>query len=225
MAGERDNRETEIAYQRELHRRAKAGDSDALNALYRSMLPLIKSRVRRVLARHHESLGGWYELDDLIQDAYLVFHRFVMTSDPEVPLFRLLAGAFERALRTYLCRRGPLRRELPVVTSLPDGWDEDPLSAAWQDGARHGGCLCGGDHACGDGYPGRPFELACARALLDALPSDREREVVRLAAAGFTAREAARQLGCSIASLRYHRRHIRAFLAMRGIISDSRRTD
>jgi len=209
----------EIAQQREWHRRAQAGDRAALDALYRSMLPLIKSRVQRVLARYRGALGGWYDLDDLFQDAYLVFHRFVMASDPDTPLFRLVAGAFEPALRTYLRRRGPLRRALPVIEVQFDGGDEEgppadeflhigPNEAAWD----------------ANGRTGCPIAWVCAQELLDALPSEDEREVVRLTAAGFTAREAAQRLGCTVAAVWRRRRRIRAHLARRGLISDSRRT-
>ena len=49
------------------------------------------------------------------------------------------------------------------------------------------------------------------------LPTESEREIVRLAAAGYTGREVARKLGCSLASLRYRRRRIRTHLAIRGV--------
>jgi hypothetical protein len=78
-----------------MHRRAQAGDERAMEALYWSMLPLIQSRVARLLARDGAVVGEWYDRDDLIQDAYLVFHRFVMACDPEIPLYRLVAGAFD----------------------------------------------------------------------------------------------------------------------------------
>ena len=152
---------TEIEYQRALHRRAQAGDERAMEALYWSMLPLIKSRVRRVLERETAIVGEWYDRDDLIQDAYLVFHRFVMACDPDVPLYRLLAGAFERSLRTYLRRHGPLHRQLKLVPEPPGGLEETLDCEKRFDGSNG-------------------FERTCARELLDALPSETEREIVRL---------------------------------------------
>lgn len=213
MTQEANRQEMEVARQREWHRRAQAGDRLALDALYRSMLPLLKSRVRRVFACYRGALGGWYELDDLIQDAYVVFHRFVMTSDPQVPLYRLIAGAFESALRSYLHRRGPLRPAPPIAAPRADGDGDEPTDE--YEGADGAEGLCGEDLAAA---------WACARELLDALPSDGDRQVVTLAAAGFTAREAARQLDCTVTSLYHRRRRIRAHLARRGLISGSRRT-
>jgi len=194
----------EIEYQRALHRRAKAGDERAMEALYWSMLPLIKSRVARLLARDGAVVGEWYDRDDLIQDAYLVFHRFVMACDPEIPLYRLLAGAFERSLRTYLRRHGPLHRQLRLVEAPPGGLEE-ALDRERTVRAASG------------------FDRACAQELLDALPTDAEREIVDLAVAGYTGREVAARLGCSLAALRYRRRQLRRHLAIRGIVRGERR--
>lgn len=213
MTEEPNRQEMEIAQQREWHRRAQAGDRAALEALYRSMLPLLKSRVQRVFAYYRGALGGWYEMDDLIQDAYLVFHRFVMTSDPEVPLYRLIAGAFESALRSYLYRRGPLRPAPSIAESRADADSDEPTDDC--EAAEDADRLCADDPA---------GAWACARELLDALPSDGDRQVVTLTAAGFTAREAARQLGCTVTAIHYRRRRIRAHLARRGLISGCRRT-
>lgn len=198
MVEELTARPNEVEYQRDLHRRAQAGDAAALGALYRSMMPLIKSRVRRVLVHHRDALGSWYDLEDLTQDAYVVFHRFVMGCDPDVPLYRLVAGTFERSLRTHLRRHGPLHRQPPTGTEPPGGWER------LVEGRRRA-----------DGPSG--YERACAGELLDLLPTESEREIVRLAAAGYTGREVAHTMGCSLASLRYRRRRIRTHLAIRGV--------
>ena len=198
MAEELTIWQSEVEHQRDLHRRAQAGDETALEELYRSMMPLIKSRVRRVLAHHRDALGSWYDLEDLTQDAYVVFHRFVMSCDPEVPLYRLVAGTFERSLRTHLRRHGPLHQEPPAGTEPPGGWEHV------LDGRRRAGGPSG-------------YERACAGELLALLPTESEREIVRLAAAGYTGREVAHKLGCSLASLRYRRRRIRTHLAIRGV--------
>ena len=203
MAEELTIWQNEVEYQRDLHRRAKAGEAVALEALYRSMMPLIKSRVRRVLAHHRDALGSWYDLEDLTQDAYLVFHRFVMSCDPDVPLYRLVAGTFERSLRTHLRRHGPLHQEPPTRAEPLGGWER------LVDGCRRAGGPSG-------------YERACARELLALLSTESEREIVRLAAAGYTGREVAHKLGCSLASLRYRRRRIRTHLANRGVTRPAR---
>jgi RNA polymerase sigma factor (sigma-70 family) len=190
--------DNEIEYQRELHRRARQGDSRAMADLYKSMMPLIRSRVRRLVGQCLGTLGSWYDVDDLMQDAYLVFHRFVMSYGPEVALYRLVAGTFERTLRTHLERHGPLHRELPLRVEPPGGL-EQMLENHRRTGEPSG------------------YERVCAQDLLDILPGESDREIIRLAAAGYTGREVAKQLGCSLASLRYQRRRIRTHLMIRGI--------
>ena len=194
----------EIEYQRALHQRAQAGEERALEALYWSMLPLIKSRVRRVLERERRVVGEWYDSDDLVQDAYLVFHRFVMTCDPAIPLYRMLAGTFERSLRTYLRRYGPLHPQLQLVPEPAGGLEDalDPEKFV---------------------HDASGFERACARELLELLPSDIEREIVGMAVAGYTGREVAEKLGCSLPALRHRRRQMRRHLAIRGIVRGERR--
>ena len=184
-----------IERQQELHRRARRGDKEAMSALYRSLLPLIKSRVGRLIGRQRDLFGGWYELEDLTQDAYLVFHRFVMSTDPRVPLYRVVAGAFERTLRTHLRRHAPLdERESP--------WGEEV------DGPDGGRPTLARDPT---GY-----DRACAMELLAALPSEADRRIVLLTAAGYTSRELANRLGISLAALHYRRRRIRSLLKRRG---------
>ena len=121
-----------------------------------------------------------------------------MSCNPDVPLYRLVAGTFERSLRTHLRRQGPLHRQPPTGTEPSGGWER------LVDGCRRASGLTG-------------YEHACARELLDLLPTESEREIVRLAAAGYKGREVAHRLGCSLASLRYRRRRIRTHLAMRGV--------
>ena len=57
------------------------------------------------------------------------------------------------------------------------------------------------------------------RQLLAALPAPSDREMIVLAMAGFTAAEAARQMGLSLASLRYQRRRLRGHLARCGWVA------
>ena len=184
----------DIEHQRELHRRAQRGDAQALAELYASMLPLIKSRVGRVLRRYGSQLTGWYEPEDLMQDAYLVFHRFVMLNDPSIPLYRLVAGAFERALRTHLLRHGPPAEAVPAP--LPEAEGLDSLRGA-------------------DGPSA--YEQVCAEELLAALPTDEDRTLVALAAAGYSGDELARRLGQSRGAVRWQRKRLRIQLAVRGI--------
>lgn len=191
-----------VAYQRELQERAQRGDAAALEALYRSMLPLIKSRVRRVLAQHRQAFAGWYGADDLIQDAYVVFHRFVMSSNPDVPLYRLLAGAFEHSLRRHLVRHGPLADRAGVGGDQSYGLDDGPPGDGWTGAASQS----------------TAHETACASELLAALPAPSDRQMIVLSMAGYTAAEAARQMGLSLASLRYQRRRLRTHLARCGWI-------
>jgi DNA-directed RNA polymerase specialized sigma24 family protein len=185
----------EIARQRELHVRAQAGDRQALDELYRSFLPLIKSRVRRVLRvlSAEGGLGPWYDADDLLQDSFLVFHRFVMASDPRVPLYRLVAGAFERALRRYLYRLRH-RRYAPPEEPLPDE-EADPRPARGPS----------------------PFEVACAAELLAALDGDDERTLALLAAQGYAGRALADLLGVTRAVVQGRRCRLRARLIAHGI--------
>lgn len=185
----------EIARQRALHVRARSGDRQALAELYRSFLPLIKSRVGRVLRSLSAEgglagLGPWYDADDLLQDSFLVFHRFVMVSDPQVPLYRLVAGAFERALRRHLRARRTSAPEEPLPNE-----EADPRPAR-------------GPSA---------FEVACAVELLAALDSDDERTLALLFAQGYSGRALADLLGVTPAVVQGRRCRLRARLVAHGI--------
>ncbi len=184
-----DENVAEIERQRALQVRAQGGDRQALAELYGSFLPLIKSRVRRVL-RSLSADGGWYDADDLLQDSFLVFHRFVMASDPRVPLYRLVAGAFERALRRHL----RARQASALEEALPD--EEADLRPA---------------------RGPSPFEMACADELLRALGSDDERALALLFAQGYSGRALADLLGVTPAVVQGRRCRLRAKLVAHGI--------
>jgi DNA-directed RNA polymerase specialized sigma24 family protein len=187
----------EIGRQREWHIRARDGDRQALAELYRSMLPLIKSRARRVLYPGHDA---WYDADDLQQDCFLLFHRFVMRSDPRVPLYRLVAGAFERALRRHLRRLARCRSAGPAL-------EFDREAGARPDD---------GSEALPAHGPS-PFEVACAAELLAALDGEEERTLALLAAQGYSGRALADCLGLTPAAVQGRRRRLRARLAAHGI--------
>ena len=195
-----DENGDEIARQREWHLRAREGDPQALAELYRSMLPLIRSRARRVLYPACDAVGAWYDADDLQQDCFLLFHRFVMRSDPRVPLYRLVAGAFERALRRHLWRLARRRFAPPAPEfDRDDGSRPDDESETW---------------------PARdpsPFEVACAAELLAALDGEEERTLALLAAQGYSGRALADRLGLTPAAVQGRRRRLRARLAAHGI--------
>ena len=178
--------QSEVEYQRDLQRRAQAGDRVALGALYESFEPLIKSRMRRIACQG--MFGGWYDDEDLAQDAYLVFHGFVMSCDPDVPLYRLIAGAFERTLWTQISRHGPLRSQVPTADEREDRVDSPVDSVPSRGPSAH--------------------EVVCGRELLSMLEPEQWVLAV-LATAGYSAGEIAEGLGCSIHSVRHQRRLMR----------------
>lgn len=109
---------------------ARAGDRDSLAHLWHLALPVTRARARSVLRRLAQGEVPFYDADDLLQDLFLEFHRWLMQGPGDGPHDVLQQWSYRlpTVLRSLL-RRPPLRlgaqREQAWVG--PDHADEDDV--------------------------------------------------------------------------------------------------
>lgn len=117
--------------------RALAGDRDSLARLWDLALPVTRARARPTLRRLAQGEVPFYDPEDLLQDLFLEFHRWLMgrAADDRHDLLQRWSYRLPTVLRSLL-RRPPLRlgaqREQAWVG--PDHADEDnggTLAEAW----------------------------------------------------------------------------------------------
>ncbi|MGQ9566629.1 MAG: sigma-70 family RNA polymerase sigma factor [Anaerolineae bacterium] len=120
--------------------RARAGDREALARLWYLALPVTRARARRAL--HRLALGEvpFYDAEDLLQDLFLEFHRWLMQGpeDPHHDVLQRWSYRLPTVLRSLL-RRPPLRlgafcREQAweaQEASDAGGDDGEPWAEAW----------------------------------------------------------------------------------------------
>ncbi|MGC8838219.1 MAG: RNA polymerase sigma factor [Anaerolineae bacterium] len=115
------------AYLEALASSARAGDRDALARLWDLALPVTRARARHALRRLAQGEVPFYDAEDLLQDLFLEFHRWLVETpaDGHHDLLQRWSYRLPMVLRSLL-RRPPLRLGVP--------WREE----AWQGLARHG---------------------------------------------------------------------------------------
>ncbi len=191
--------------QRELIVRIRSGDRQALERLYLACEPLIKARSRHAVRRVSRSAPAWYDLDDLYQDAFLIFvelvHQYELEAD--TPFHGYLAAVMQQRLISHLQSKragqtmGPgLYREVPTP---PEDFTIDfesgnaPLPEKWRRLA---------DHPALRSDPPSTDRLLVFH-LLEALPTDRHKTIVAMFALfGYSHPEIARHLGLSLPATR-----------------------
>lgn len=103
-----------------LMREAQAGDGAAYNALLRSVLPLLRARMRQRLYQRADA-------EDAVQDTLLAVHALRHTFDPDRPFLPWLFAIAERKAIDVMRRTGRRRvRE----SALEDLGEDSPALAA-----------------------------------------------------------------------------------------------
>ncbi len=94
--------------------RARAGDRDALARLWDLALPVTRARARPILCRLAQGEIPFYDADDLLQDLFLEFHRWLEQgpADSRHDLLQRWSYRLPAALRSLL-RRPPVRLGAP----------------------------------------------------------------------------------------------------------------
>lgn len=102
--------------------RARAGDRDALACLWDLALPVTRTRVRPTLRRLAQGEVPFYDADDLLQDLFLEFHRWLVQgpADSCHDLLQRWSYRLPAVLRSLL-RRPPLRLGMPRREQAWDG--------------------------------------------------------------------------------------------------------
>ncbi|MFB0547221.1 MAG: RNA polymerase sigma factor [Anaerolineae bacterium] len=184
----------------------RQGDKAALQTLYQECLPLIKARTSYAAGKVRLFAPPWYDVDDLFQDAFLVFLDLVQSYDidSEVPFHGYLSSCLKQRLISWLQKKragqtmGRHRfTELPIDDlSLDTPGDDDlhdpsglssSVRSHWNDLKSH--------PALTTDPPS--IDDALAHSLLEALPSDRHRTIVAMFIMGYSHVETARHLGCA----------------------------
>jgi RNA polymerase sigma factor (sigma-70 family) len=191
--------------QRDLIVRARAGDRQALERLYLACEPLIKARSQDAVRQVSKFAPTWYDLDDLYQDAFLIFVDLVHHYDLEAdtPFHGYLAAVMRQRLISHLQSKragqmmGPrLYHEAPTP---PEDFTIDfesgnaPLPERWH-------CLA--DHPALRSDPPSTDHILAFR-LLEALPTNRHKTIVAMFALfGYSHPEIAQHLGLSVQAIR-----------------------
>ncbi|MBA2597269.1 MAG: sigma-70 family RNA polymerase sigma factor [Chloroflexia bacterium] len=102
-----------------LARRALAGDHEALELLWRGLAPRLEPALRRCgrmtwQADWVRRDGRPWELDDLRQEAWLVFGELTHGWNGEEPFVPYVTAYFPWRLRKAMRRLGPTRRAAPI---------------------------------------------------------------------------------------------------------------
>lgn len=195
--------------QRDLIVRIRAGDRQALERLYLACEPLIKARSRYAVHQVSRFAPAWYDLDDLYQDAFLIFVELAHHYDLEagIPFHGYLSAVMSQRLISHLQSKragqtmGPrLYREVPTPPedfALDPEIDSENGNAALADRQRR---LA--EHPALRSDP-PSAERLLALDLLEALPTNRHKTIVAMFTLfGYSHPEIARHLGLQIDTVR-----------------------
>lgn len=94
--------------------RARTGDRDALARLWDLALPVTRARARPTLRRLAQGEVPFYDAEDLLQDLFLEFHRWLVqgSADGHHDLLQRWSYRLPAVLRSLL-RRPPVRLGVP----------------------------------------------------------------------------------------------------------------
>ncbi|MBC7224859.1 MAG: hypothetical protein H5T59_11410, partial [Anaerolineae bacterium] len=109
---------------------ARAGDPDALAALWDLVLPVTCARARRALQRLQWGEVPFYDADDLLQDLFLEFHRWLREEPRGRGPYDLLQRWSYRlpSVLRGLLRRPPLRLG---AEKREQAWEDDGAEEGW----------------------------------------------------------------------------------------------